>query len=71
MQPQEHPHLVILGVPDEGDLWLAWGKLQHTDIQHVRFHEADLNNSLTAIATSAIAGESRKFFRKFKLLKGA
>lgn len=66
----DHPHLVILGVPGEGDLWSVWGLLQNTCIPHVRWHEPDLDGSLTAIACGPVRGKERRFFRTYPLLKG-
>lgn len=34
------------------------------------FHEPDLDNALTAIATRPVYGQERNIFKKFQLLKG-
>lgn len=69
--PSEHPHLVVLGIRDESTLDRVRQQLVDSSLQHTAFHEPDLGNSMTSIATRPVHGQERCFFRKFQLLKGA
>ena len=66
---KDHPHLVICEVENEDNLKKAIKKLQQTDIQYKIFQEPDIGNEITAIATEPLAGEKRKFFKRYQLLK--
>jgi hypothetical protein len=65
---REHPHLVVLGVPDEPALQRALERTQHSGIRCRAFREADLDNQLTAFATEPIRGPLRRRFRGYRLL---
>lgn len=60
------PSLVLLGVNDFDD---CLTHLNRVGIRHVSFREPDMDNKITAVATEAVGGESRKHFRKYNLLK--
>jgi len=67
---QEHPHLVVCGVPDERRLHKCIAKLEKLGIGFKPFFEADLDGQLTAIATQPVYGEQRRHFKNYQLLKG-
>lgn len=67
----EHPHLVVLGVKDEAALFKSANKLASAGIKFRIFTEPDRDGEATALATEAIFGERRRFFRTYQLLKGA
>lgn len=66
----QHPdelHLVLLHVANEEELLrLSW-RLIEKEVPHFVNREPDLDNSLTAIATSPVVPEKRKYFRQFGL----
>jgi hypothetical protein len=64
----DHPHLVLLEVPDEFALELAARRLRVRGIVYREFHEPDLGNSLTAVATAPVGDDARRVFRKYPLL---
>lgn len=66
---QEHPHLILCGVNNESALKREASKLQALGVRFAKFHEADCNNELTAVATELISGDRRRYFRRYKLLK--
>lgn len=66
---EQHPHLVLCGVPNEGVLLNLFRKIRSLHIPVVMFREPDLDDSVTAIATGLIDQEDRKHFRSLKLLK--
>lgn len=65
----EHPSVIILGIKSELKLQGIRKTLMDNGIRHVHFHEPDIGDQLTAIATEPIHGERRKFFRKYQLIK--
>jgi hypothetical protein len=65
----DHPSVIILGIKDEAKLFQVKNYLLSQDIDYCPFHEADLDNQLTALATEPIVGEKRKLFKKFQLLR--
>lgn len=65
-----HPHLVFCGVKHEDALLAQADRLEAHGIPFERFYEPDRGNELTAIATAPINGDSRRVFRKLKLMKG-
>lgn len=68
----DHPHLVLLNVPDEPSLnrWLE-EVLSQPQFKVTPFREPDLNNSLTAIAVAGVSSKSlRHYFRSLPLFKG-
>lgn len=70
MKPgQTHPHLVVCGVKNEIALEREASRLEAFGIKFASFYEPDRGNELTALATAPIAGEDRRFFRRFNLLK--
>lgn len=69
LQPfHEHPFLVICGIRDGPDLCRQLLRLQEAGIRCRAFHEPDIGNQLTAIATEPVCGPQRKRFRRFQLL---
>lgn len=65
----DHPHVVILSARDERRLYRARRYLIDQGVKHVQFHESDLDDQLTALATEPIQGDRRQLFRKYQLLK--
>lgn len=72
-----HPHLVLVSVPDEPSLerWLK-GARQHgvgtptSLFKIIEFREPDMNNSLTAIAVAGVCGKLlRSYFSALPLVK--
>lgn len=64
-----HPHLVLCGVETEAHLKYAldFARAQGFDCQP--FYEADLDNQLTSFATAPIAGNARRHFKRYNLLR--
>lgn len=65
----EHPHLVLVTVPDEKALVELSLSLQSRSYSVVDFREPDLGGSLTAVAVSGVTGEARNAFRSLPLFK--
>jgi len=68
--PEITPNVIVLGVKDEAKLHSVIEELVLHKVGHAPFREPDMGNQITAVATSPIYEESRKLFRKYKLLKG-
>jgi hypothetical protein len=66
-----HPHLVLIGVPSEQALQLVFARLHALEIICWPFHEPDLSNQLTAIATEPISADRRRFFRRYQCLRAS
>ena len=64
----EHPHLVLCGVRSEDSLSVIALRLNRLGIAFRSFHEPDLNDQLTAIATEPIPGDQRRHFRRYQCL---
>jgi len=64
----EHPHLVVLGVKGEHQLYNSARKLDSAGIRYRIFTEPDRNDEATAIATEPIFGEQRRLFRNYRCL---
>ena len=64
----EHPHLVVLGVKGEQQLYNSARKLDNAGIRYRIFVEPDRDNEATAIATEPIFGEQRRLFRNYRCL---
>lgn len=64
----EHPHLVVLGVKGEHQLYTSARKLDEAGIRYRIFTEPDRNNEATAIATEPVFGEKRHLFRTYRCL---
>jgi len=62
-----HPHLVFCSVKNTQKLHKCISKLTDSNIKHYQWHEPDLDNALTAIATEPIQGEQRKIFNHYQL----
>lgn len=62
----EHPHLVILAVPDLDQLLAAQSRLAKC-IRTTPYYEPDLDNQLTALAAGPLYDSDRVFFRHYKL----
>jgi hypothetical protein len=65
----DHPHLVVLSIPDESSLLIASEKLRAADIPHAVFVEPDLGDEATALATAPLSGDARRHFRRYRLLE--
>ena len=64
----EHPHLVVLGVKGEQQLYNSVQKLDKAGVRYRVFIEPDRNNEATAIATEPIFGAQRRLFRNYRCL---
>ena len=67
---KEHPHLVVLGVANDTDLWLARESIKKHNLSHIMFREPDLNNQATAICVGPVYNGDRRHFRHYQLLTG-
>ena len=67
---KDHPSVILCGVKSQTQLETVQKRLQEQNIRFVSFHEPDIDDQLTSIATEPIFGDDRKFFRKYQLLKG-
>jgi hypothetical protein len=56
--------LVYLRVPNEAHLHTLLDKLEDYEMEHSLFREPDLNNEVTALAST----EGKRFFSRLKLL---
>jgi len=65
--PDQHPHLVLLGVADEAALAAVVADLDRAGLPHATFREPDLGDQLTAVATAPLYAQERDFFRSFQL----
>jgi hypothetical protein len=63
-----HPHLVVCAVAGERQLFQCRDRLRRSGIAYRAFHEPDRGNELTAIGTEPIAGERRRFFKRYRCL---
>ncbi len=64
----EHPHFVLLAVPDEPSLKNLLENLLSKGVEVHPWTEEDLCGSLTAIATAPVSGPCRRLFRHLPLL---
>jgi hypothetical protein len=64
-----HPHLVLCVVKDEHELTEAFERLKEVGCRCCAYHEDDMHNQMTAVATAPLYGPERKPLRKFKLLR--
>jgi len=67
--PEEHPHLVVIGIPNEAKLYKAAQRLDQSGIRYKIFFESDRNDEATAMATEVVHGEARRLFKNYQLLK--
>lgn len=67
-ETHQHPSLVLCQVTDEDQLRLEADSLVEKGIGYVPFHEPDLGNSLTALATIPLNNKQRRLMRKAELL---
>ncbi len=66
---EEHPHLVVLGVKNEQQLYNSAQKLDKAGIRYRIFTEPDRNGEATSLATEPIIGEEkRRLFRSYRCL---
>ena len=65
----DHPHLVVLGVKSEIQLYNALQRLSDNGIRCKPFYESDLDGQLTSFATEPIHGDSRQLFKNYQCLK--
>lgn len=68
---EDVPFLIVFGIKSEKKLKNTLDNLRQQGIMVEEFREPDLNNELTACATSVMprTEENRKIFRKYQLLK--
>jgi hypothetical protein len=67
----EHPHLVICGVPDEATLVREQARLESFDLRCFPFYEADRGDELTALSIGPLREPSaRRRLSRYQLLKG-
>jgi hypothetical protein len=64
-----HPFVIVCGIRDGPALARCLERLRSLGIAHRPFHEPDIGNQLTAIATEPLRPEQRRFFRKYQLLR--
>ena len=65
---QEHPYVIVCGLPDEFALVRSHERLSQSGIRCSAFHEPDLDGQLTAIATEPVFRKQRRLFRNYRLL---
>jgi hypothetical protein len=61
-----HPHLVLIGIADERQLFQCAERLRRLHIDFCPFHEPDRDNELTAVATAPISGADRRHFKRYR-----
>lgn len=66
---KEHPNVILLVVKDEDSLYSARRHLRDHQLPSVAFHEPDIGNKLTAIASGPVCGHERRHFRGYQLLR--
>lgn len=69
-RPQDHPHLVLLEVKDEGTLLDEQARLEAEGIPHAMFFEPDNETGYSALATAPLSREAGRAFRRLPLWKG-
>jgi hypothetical protein len=67
---QDHPFLIVCGVPDERRLGRCRDRLERAGVRFRAFFEPDRGDQLTALATEPLRGPRRAFFRDYRLLNG-
>lgn len=65
----DHPHFVLCVVGSEAELQKVLSDTRAKGIVCKEWHEADLNDELTAFSTEPVFADQRRFFKKYKLLK--
>jgi hypothetical protein len=65
---EEHPHVIVCGLPDEHALAQCLDHLARIGIRYQAFHEPDFGNQLTAIATEPVPKTLKRLFRNYRLL---
>lgn len=69
---QEHPHLVLCGVPDEATLIREYNQLDEAGLPCFPFFEADRGDELTAVSIGPLREPSaRRRLSHYTLWKGA
>jgi len=63
-----HPHVVVLGITDERQLFNCLDRLRRLNLPFQAFHEPDRQDELTAIASGPIVGRQRQLFRRYRCL---
>jgi hypothetical protein len=66
--PEQHPSVIVCGVRDERRLYRCLDRLRAAGIRCRPFHEPDLGNELTAVATEPLCGDRRELVSGFPLL---
>jgi hypothetical protein len=65
-----HPSLVLCTVPDRAALLALSDRLVTAGVTHRTFHEADMGEQPTALATEPVNGKARKLFKDLSLFTG-
>lgn len=63
-----HPNLVICAVATETELIEAFNRLKELGVPCCGWHEDDMHEQLTAVATAPLFGDVRRPLKRFKLL---
>lgn len=66
----EHPHLVVIGLPDERSLRAAVDRIRTLGVLVAVWCEPDLGGALTAFATEPVVADQRIHFKRYRLLTG-
>lgn len=64
----DHPYLVVCSCKDEKELIKIYNDIISKNIECYKFHESDIDDQLTAIATVPVFQQDRKHFKKLRLL---
>jgi ACT domain-containing protein len=67
--PEIHPNVIVLEAKNEDHLHRIAQGLIEQGIDFAQFIEPDIGHQVTAIATQPVHGATRRYFRKFRLLK--
>ena len=65
----DHPSVIVLSIKNEIRLKNVEKYLSENNVKFVQFHEPDLDDQLTALATEPIFSDKRHLFQKYQLVK--
>jgi hypothetical protein len=65
-----HEYVVLCAVKNEAQLSRWASKLRSAGVDFCAFHEPDLENQFTSLATEPIVGDRRRLFKSLQLVKG-
>ena len=63
------PNLVLCALASEESLLAAARRLDSLGISYRIFREPDIGDQFTALCTGIVSGDSRRHFRKYRLLE--